>query len=220
MAAEVPDFDDIWILMLNPDKTNFQRAIEANPALIHLSNRVHMTLLHFAARNGDWPAIKILLDNGADLADKGGPGTNQTAFHFAVTKSPTFAIALAVWVLRRYGKDFIALVGEILKDNMLAYRTALNLIGEDFLSLLLQTVQQMHPETTSEITKWKNAISSQEQLMNALISLSEQKMLENMALSAAAPPLLSADSPIINHGVRATAPLEPTADLFSNRCKY
>lgn len=220
MAAQGIDvYDQIWALMLNPDKTNFQIAIEDNPFLIQVKNHFKMTLLHFAARNGDWPAIKILINNGADLAHRGGAQNVQTALHFAAMKGRPFVIALTVWTLRVHQKDHISLLEEVFPtiNKMKLFSQINDLQGKNFTSLLIQIIQQMAPEKSQQIALWKNT-ASKNQFLNALIILSEQIGME-AAMTPLARPLIHPDSPIFSHSsVSATPSGDPHTSL-SNGCK-
>jgi ankyrin repeat protein len=141
--------------MLQREKAAFREALEmpSHSHWIQIKNKLGMTLLHFAVRNGDIEATKILIENNADPSYAGGFNEKQTPLHCAVERSYFFAIYLKILIKNLKRKDLTALLMEVLPENVCPKITLPRILQQitlqQFESILWQVLAQSRPEEFS-----------------------------------------------------------------------
>ncbi|MBY0378560.1 MAG: ankyrin repeat domain-containing protein [Gammaproteobacteria bacterium] len=196
-TEEEKDLVSAYFLMIQTNKTNFKRAIAAIPSLTGLQDTRGMTLLHNAARQADWEAIKILIENGANpfQINNFSPKNLTILNYAAMNNGPAFVIALAIWLKTCFNQNLVPLLTSVLPQmNFIETFSPIN--ARNFTSILLQVLQQMYPEENAFLINVRNQYIGKG-LAYHLIELSRQ-MQPKMAIQSNIV-MLDPSSPILNH---------------------
>lgn len=183
MAAEEGELSEVLYLMLGAaTRDEFRQKLENKPSLTAATSTAKigsMTLLHFAARNGDVESIKVLIENGADPSYAGGYDGKQTALHYAAMKSYFFAVYFTLLIKSLSGKDFTPLLMVVLPKSIFPelkltlQQTLQKITLETFESSLWQALEQSSPEIFS--------FNLRIALENMQVKMKEQPQLKTIA---------------------------------------
>ncbi len=137
MAAQEFNFSDLYVLMKHSDEKN-----SISISQINMTNNRQMTLAHFAAQEGYWGAISMLIRKGADFSLK--DNSNRTALHCAVEHHYFFAFMLAQKITKRTGKDFRCALLEALGETPITNPAMVSLLIRVLSKISLEEFSNKH----------------------------------------------------------------------------
>ena len=173
MAAGQKSFNELWLLVKDPSKGTVP------DSQINMTNDYKMTLLHCAARDGNWPAAMMLIQKKANLFLT--DGCKRTVLHFAVAQHCFFAFMLTQEISKYTELDFRPMLTLALNETFSVDPTIVSLLIQTLKEITLEDFKDKHfIEILSEMQL--DATTLDQYLPHVIATLNPDSLLSTQSL--------------------------------------